>query len=163
MFDFKKCYFSKKKRPGQVKFLFLFLFLLTSCYKNHLYVQIENVDKNQLASSYIKSPDYRQKRNFYGQRVIIGWYFPKELFKKGLFVYLTVRFWDNKEVIKVFKVKKMHGIGSFYFPNKDRSKKNKILTYKVEVFTKEKELVDVWKHQFWTELIDVDKRDDLQK
>jgi hypothetical protein len=138
-------------------FLSIF-FLVTGCYKSHLYVQIENIGKDFLASSYVKTPDYRQQNPPTGQRIIVNWCFPKELYSKDLFIKLTVRFWSNTQVTKNHAILKLFGSKSFFFPSD--KKEDRILTYRIEVFSKEGNLIETWKHQFWTDLIDVDKEDE---
>lgn len=138
------------------KSLLLFLFFL-GCSRNQLYVHIQNLDQNYLASSHVKTPDYRQKNPFIGQRLVVSWNISKETLKEGLSLYVTVRFFDNTQVIYKRKIKKQRGILGFYFENKDQEVRKKILTYKAEIYTKDMQLVKIWKHQFWINLIDVDK------
>lgn len=126
-----------------------------------MHVQIENIGPEFLASSHVGTPDYRQENPPFGQRIIVSWDFPNILFKKNLDLFLTVRFWNNTQEIKEHHIKSRKGRKIFFFSNKEREKQNKILTYKVQVKTKDGELVDTWKHQFWTEVIDVDS-DDVQ-
>ena len=142
-------------------FLFLSFLMFFSCYKNHLYVQVEKIDKDFLASSHISTPDPMQEDPPYGQRVIISWSFPNHLYRKDLFVYLTVRFWDNKEALRIYKINRKWGTQTFYFSNKKREKGRKILTYQVQIVTQNKEIIEVWRHQFWTKLIDVDKEEEV--
>jgi len=139
-----------------VKRIFILFILFLGCYKDNLYVQVENIKKDFLASSHIGTPDYRQKNPPLGQRVIVSFDFPGRLLEKELFIYLTVRFWNNKEIFKKRKIKKSWGTEVFYFPNKENDKKKKILTYLVQIVTKDGKIVKKWEHQFWTTLIDVD-------
>ncbi len=140
--------------------LFFALFFLCSCYRNHLHVQIENIGTDFLASTHVGTPDYRQEDPPFGQRIIVSWDFPTILYKKDLSVFLTVRFWNNTEVTKEHRLHARKGRKLFFFSNKAREKQNKILTYRIQVKTKDGEIVDSWKHQFWTEVIDVDSDQD---
>ncbi len=75
---------------------------------------------------------------------------------------ITVRLWDNTEQVFSRPVERKRDYVDLYFPTEDKNLR--ILTYKVEVFTSDKELLEVWKHHFWTELIDVkDNRSSARK
>lgn len=131
-------------------FLAVLLLLLSGCYKDHLYVQQENVDVTFLASYWVRTPDPRLANPPRGQRLLIGWDFPYSLFSQDLILKTTVRFWDNEEKVIEEHVNYRRGSTAYAFSEADR---NKILTYKVEVVTEDGEIVETWKHHFWTERI----------
>ncbi|KPK32990.1 MAG: hypothetical protein AMS24_02545 [Chlamydiae bacterium SM23_39] len=139
-----------------MKRIFILFFLFLGCYKDSLYVQIENIRKDFLASHHVGTPDHRKKHPPIGQRVIVSFDFSSSLLKKEPFICLTVRFWDNREIVKKREIKRRWGTEVFYFPNKE---KNKILTYLVQIIDKEGKIIKKWEHQFWTDLIDIDKED----
>src|SRR5207245_514460 len=96
--------------------LFIFLFtLLAGCYKNHLYVQQEWVDRNFLASTKVGTPDPRQADPPQGQRLLVSWRFPDNLFYQGLGLVLTVRFWDEEEKVIQHPVERAWGYAAFNF------------------------------------------------
>ena len=130
------------------------LFFLFSCYKTHIFVQQEWVDDSFLASSYMHTPDPRKKNPPFGQKILIKWDYPLSMFKEKLSLVLTVRFWNNTEKKIILFLNKKRGYTSCFFPNKEKSKNNEILTYRIETFNGENELVEGWYHQLWTELID---------
>ncbi len=123
--------------------------LLASCYKGHLYVQQENVDGRSLASTYVHSPDPRSKHPPKGQRLLFSWDYPHSVYIRGITLVFTVRFWDNREETLIFPLQRKRGSSEFFFDDKE----NKILTYQVEAVTKDKEILETWKHQLWTDLI----------
>lgn len=127
--------------------ILFFLFFCTSCYKDHLYVQQEWVDRNFLASSRVGTPDRRQKNPPTGQRLLVGWRFPLNRVCEGLKILLTVRFWDNLEEVLVHPIDSSKG--TVAFPFFDR----KILTYQIQVVSGSGEVIETWEHQFWTKLI----------
>lgn len=142
--------------------LFLKVLLLSGCYKNHLYVQQEWIDGKHLASTHIDTPDPRRAHPPNGQKLLVKWDFPKSQFDRQLSLLITVRLWDNSEQCFVRPVERKRDFVDLYFPTEDKNLR--ILTYKVEVVTKEKEVLEVWKHHFWTELIDVkDNRSSARK
>lgn len=132
------------------------LFLFSSCYKNHLYVQQEKVDVRFLASSRVGTPDPRQKNPPEGQRLLIAWDFPLSVFREELILVTTVRLWDQSEEVKTYPLKRKRDSLAYFFPSKTEDKK--ILTYRVQVFNREGHLVEEWKHQFWRELINFEER-----
>ena len=136
-------------------FIFLF-FVLTGCSTNHLYVQMQKIDKGFLASNRVNTPDIRKKNPPYGQQINITWYFPKHWFYQKLSIYLTARFWDNTEEIRSYNISKKWGTVSFFFPNPSKMEKNKILTYKIDIINDKKDVLQTWLHQLWTEKIDID-------
>ncbi|MBU6383394.1 MAG: hypothetical protein KGR16_03665 [Verrucomicrobia bacterium] len=133
------------------KLLIMGLFL-TCCYKDHLYVQQEWVDRNFLASTHVNTPDPRQACPPEGQRLLIAWRFPMNMVDAGLSLDLTVRLWDNQEEHFIRPITQSHGHAAFNFFDHKR-----ILTYKIDILNAQGEVIEVWEHQFWTKLIDVDR------
>lgn len=148
----RKTDFSCCLRINQFNFkiaLWVILVLLTGCYRHHLYVQQEWVDRSFLASSYVNTPDPRQDDPPEGQRLLIAWDFPRSIFKKGLSLEISVRFWDDTQREIVRPAAKKRGYCAYFFPNE------KILTYRVRVRTQDGEIIESWNHHFWTELIEI--------
>lgn len=115
-------------------------------------MQQEWVDRNFLASTHVGTPDPRQCNPPEGQRLLLAWDFPKSLYSCGLSLALTVRFWDEEQIVQTLPLLRRRGTRALFFQGK------KILTYRVDVITANGEILESWLHQFWTELIDVGKR-----
>ncbi|OGN61835.1 MAG: hypothetical protein A3F40_02365 [Chlamydiae bacterium RIFCSPHIGHO2_12_FULL_27_8] len=146
-----------------MKKYFLLILILTSCFKNHLYVQHEKLDKNYLASTHIGSPDPRMKNPPSGQRISIAWDFPLSVFRnQELTLMLSVRFWDNTENLLVSKIERKRGYKIYKFQDDTIDKTKKILTYKVDVVNQDGKIVDVWKHQFWKKLIKINSEEHIE-
>lgn len=137
------------------------LSLLASCYKSHLYVQQEKVDANFLASSFVNTPDPRQEDPPIGQRLLIAWDFPLSSFRKHLQLKTTVRLWDQSEKVYYLPLERKRDSTTYFFPNKAPSLDKKILTYRIDVFTEEGEILESWEHHFWTKSINVDREESL--
>lgn len=131
---------------------FIIFTVFTGCYKEHLYVQQEWVDRSFLASSKIGTPDPRQECPPEGQRILVAWRFPDYLFFQQLRLRLTVRFWDNTEEVIDHFIHRTRSYAAFNFYKK------KILTYRIEVVNGQDEVIETWEHQFWTELINIDRK-----
>jgi len=123
--------------------------LFSGCYRHHLYVQQEWVDRSFLASSHVNTPDPRQADPPDGQRLLIAWDFPRSIFNQELSFVVCVRFWDDSEQVLMDPIQRKRGYHAYYFPKK------KILTYRVQVISKENEIIETWKHHFWTERIEI--------
>jgi hypothetical protein len=134
------------------KFVLLAL-LFGGCYKNHLYVQQEWVTPRFLASSHVKAPDPRQEDFIPGQRLLVGWDFPKSLFCQDLLLIVTIRLWDQTERVFTHPILYRRDAVAFSLPGPEKEKR--ILTYRAEVINRDDELVDVWEHQFWVEQIEI--------
>ena len=147
----------------KIKYLVLSILILsTSCYKNYLYVQHEKMNRTYLASTHVGTPDPRQKHPPEGQTLSIAWDFPLSIFRENLDMVVTVRFWDNKQDVFCEKIERKRGNRVYKFQDDTIDKSKKILTYKIDVFNEDGCLVDQWKHQFWKELIEINKDEDIK-
>lgn len=144
------------KNIGKLLVTIASLFFLVGCYQKHLYVQQEWMDEQFLASTYTHTPDPRQDNPPKGQRLILAWDFPLSLYKEQLSLITTVRLWDNQEMVYTLPLVRKRGYHVYSFPG-NRQKKVRILTYKVEVKNARGELIETWKHQLWSNLINVDQ------
>lgn len=134
---------------------------MTSCYKNYLYVHHEKMDSSFLASTHVGTPDPRLKHPPEGQRICISWDFPLSIYRENLTMISTIRFWDNKQDVLVYKIPRKRGYISYKFQDDSLNKNKRILTYKIEIFNEDGDLVDQWKHQFWKELIKINKEEEI--
>lgn len=129
-------------------------FFLASCGRSHLYVQQMVLDREYLASTHVGTPDRRQTNPPQGQRFLVGWHFPSNLFAEGLRLALTARFPDQTELVFSEPVKKTWGYAEFQFPRR-------LMTYRIQVINQWDEVVETWEHQLWTELIDIESNDSV--
>lgn len=116
-------------------------------------MQQECLDVNFLASTRIGTPDPRQENPPSGQRLLIAWCFPEDLFQQNLTLQITVRLWDNSEVQENLVVESKQSHKALFFPSTGGERR--ILTYRIIVTTKEGEVIETWKHPLWTELIQI--------
>jgi hypothetical protein len=123
--------------------------LCSGCYRNHLYVQQEYVDRNFLASSHVNTPDPRQSDPPEGQRLLVGWNFSRCMMDQEPSFVISMRFWDDTDQEIVDIIPRKRGSRAYDFPKK------KILTYRVQVVSKDGEILETWQHHFWTEKIEV--------
>lgn len=117
-------------------------------------MQQEWLDREFLASTHVGTPDPRQENPPKGHRLLVAWRFPNIWMDMGLKMQLTVRFWDDLQESICRPIDDAHGHTVFDF--RDR----RILTYEILILDKKGDCLEVWEHQFWTKLIDVDRRRD---
>jgi hypothetical protein len=120
-----------------------------------LYVQQEAIDRDFLASTKVGTPDPRQVDPPEGQRILIGWDYPKSVFSEGLTLVLTARLWDSTQKVLFKPIERKRDVAAFFFPSDEKEKK--ILTYRIQVINGEGKILETWKHHFWTELIEIDR------
>jgi hypothetical protein len=118
------------------------------------------MDSSYLASTHTKTPDPRKKHPPEGQKISVAWDFPLSIYRENLTLMTTVRFWDNKQDVFVYKIPRKRGYISYKFQDDSKDKNKRILTYKIDVFNEDGVLTAQWKHQFWKELISINKEDD---
>jgi len=132
-------------------FLIIALILFNGCQKTYLTVQQKWIDKGTLASTFVGSPDPLQEDFPYGKKVLIGWDFPLSVYMKNPYLLFTVRLWDQTEHTYRYEIDQKRGFAAMFFSEKDPAKK--LLTYKIDILDKEENILEVWEHQFWVELI----------
>ena len=125
----------------------VFLIFCQSCSQNHLTVQQEWIDQKYLASSFTKTPDPKKLVMEKGQMLTIGWDYPLTLFDEKLTMQLQIRFWNGTEKLLHHDIRRKRDFISYFFS------KERILTYRIDIFTKEEALLESWIHQLWTPLI----------
>lgn len=144
-------------RPGIMKyFICLTLLLLWGCAKRTaLSLAQDRVDARYLASTHVGTPDPRQADPPKGQRIIIDWYLPEEVFVKEPRIDLHLLFWNNTTQVVSYPLKRRSGHKVYYLLNKEFEEKKGILTYKAQIITADGSVYSEWKHQLWVNFIPV--------
>ncbi len=141
-------------RLGQC-FILLLLFLC-GCEKYYLSVKREYVDQSKLASTYVGSPDARQKNPPKGQELILEWRLPMESVDEKMVLVLDVLYKNYAQETISYPVLRRRGLVIYSLLGDEYKEKNGFLTYKAEIRTGEGEVLKEWKQQLWTELIVID-------
>lgn len=138
-------------------FAFLSLILLTSCgRRGYLSLLQDRVDARYLASTHVGTPDPRQADPPQGQRIVIDWYVPDEIFAQRPHIELQLLFWDNTTDVICYPMHRASGTKVYYLLDEDFQEKKGILTYKAEIITEDGALFHEWKHQLWVNLINIE-------
>jgi len=116
-------------------------------------VRQERVDAKFLASSWVGTPDPRKKSPPTGQRLLVSWAFPKSLFDQELQLRIRVKLWDQTEHLILRDVKYRTDSMAYFMEDKTEDESKRILSYLIEVFNIDGEIVTVWKHPLWVETL----------
>ncbi len=134
-------------------FLFLFCF---SCEKYYLSVKREAVDRMKLASTFVGSPDPRQKNLPKGQELILEWRLPEEALQEELILALSIIYKNHTEEKVCYPIDRRRGVITYSVLGKDYKVTDGFLTYKAEILGKDNTVIKEWKQQLWTDLIVID-------
>lgn len=132
--------------------LFLFAALSGCMPRETLSAFSEYVNREDLASYLVGTPDPSLNYPSVGQKLYITWNLPKEYTCQDLMLKLTMRFRDRTEIIQPVQLYQNTGTYVFELLNDDYFTRKGFLTYKIELFA-DQQLVDKWCHQMWVELI----------
>ncbi len=131
------------------------LLLLTGCRQYYLSVVQEWVDVRYLASTNVGTPDPRQEHPPIGQKLILDWRVPMEIYEKKPEVVLDLILWDHTARQIRFPIKRRMDFASYRLFNEEYEKSGGILTYRAKIVTEDGKIFREWKHQLWVNLITV--------
>lgn len=140
-----------------IRFTFFFLLiLLCGCEKYYLSVKREMINRNTLASTFVGSPDPRQKNPPRGQELMIEWRLPEEALSQKPVLVLKILYKNLQEEILNYPVTRKRGWVTHSVLGEAFEKTEGFLTYKGEIVGKDQKVIKEWKHQLWTNLIVID-------
>jgi hypothetical protein len=138
-----------------MKILLYFLVLLfCSCTSRPLFVYTQYLSNENLASSYVKSPDPHLDQPEWGQKLFIEWSLPRSIANEEWKLLLKLRFKNGKEETLCFRLCQIQGYYTYHLLNENFSLKGGISTYKAGIL-KNGEIYTEWKHPLWEELIQI--------
>lgn len=130
---------------------------LAGCEKYYLTVKREYVDRDQLASTYVGSPDPRQQNPPRGQELTMEWRLPVEAMEEPLTLVLSVLYRDYTQGTFCYPVDRRRGTVTYSLLGDEYTKTGGFLTYKAEIMTPNQWVVKQWKQVLWTELITLEE------
>ncbi|MGE0198704.1 MAG: hypothetical protein AB7N99_09145 [Simkaniaceae bacterium] len=139
------------------QYLILSLLLLCGCEKYYVSVKREYVDQSKLASTFVGSPDPRQKNPPKGQELIIEWRLPQDALDQKLTLVLSVIYKNHSEETLCYPVDRRRGVITYALLDEAYRKTEGFLTYKAEIKTLDGMIVKEWKQQLWVDLIVIDE------
>lgn len=134
--------------------IFLLLFLV-GCNSSHISVQTTFLNRTDLASYHVETPDPNLAYPLIGQRLLLSWTLPNSYLKKpDLYFRLTIRFKNHTQIVKNVIPKTVAGFYIYELRDSDYEETEGILTYKAEIIS-DGQILETWNHRLWVELIQV--------
>lgn len=150
------------------KFLFALLLafasiLLTSCSQRYINAHTVFLNRSQLASYHVETPDPNLNHPLMGQRLLVNWNVPLWLIQSypDLHLEITIRFGDRTEIVKKVRVSRTSGYYLYEILDENYFDKEGILTYKIDLISNG-EIIEKWRHQLWAEIITVGENNSEQ-
>ena len=132
--------------------ILLFL-VLTACTQQKLFVHMDYLSHENLASFHVGTPDPMLNNPPVGQRLIVSWAVPPSYLDfEDLHMEITLRLRNRQQMVKNVEVERRLGTYVLSLLNEDYFQTGGILTYKV-ILVGNGEVLDEFVHQLWTELI----------
>ncbi|MCK4934183.1 MAG: hypothetical protein KAR79_01215 [Simkaniaceae bacterium] len=116
------------------------------------------MNKESLASIFVKSPDPRQKKVPIGEQLIVHWKVPTRELQEGLILKLEILYKNLSQEVLEFPLGKGRGFQIYPLLDEKYLETEGFLTYKVEIVNSKGRTVKSWKQRLWTELITLDKQ-----
>lgn len=129
------------------------LLMLSGCEKYYVSVKRETVDRDCLASTFVGSPDPRQKKPPKGQELMIEWRLPESVMDEKFTLVLDVFYKNDSVETFYYPVEKRRGMVTYALLDEKYKEKGGLLTYKAEIRNEKEKIFKQWKQQLWTELI----------
>lgn len=129
--------------------------LLCSCSPNTLTTQTNYLNREQLASYHVGTPDPALATPIIGQRLLVHWNLDKAyLCCEDLYLYVHIRFGNREEHIEKVAIFDSSGYFSYKLMDEEFCEKESIATYKIEIYGNGS-LILCRQHQLWVELIQI--------
>ncbi len=110
-----------------------------------------------LASYHAGTPDPRLEHPPMGQKLILDWNVPREIFSQKPEVVLDLILWNYTTKQVRFPITSRLDYATYRLLNEEYEKTGGIMTYKAAIVTEKGEIFREWKHQLWVNLITIDQ------
>ena len=134
-------------------------FVLAGCDKYYLSLRQIHVTPTYLASSHVGTPDPRQAKPPFGQKLLIDWTVPPEVLAEKPEVVLYLVFKDHEEKQIRYPIEYRSGYRVYDLLNDAFVRSKGLLTYRAEIVTESGKVYREWKHQLWVKLINLDEEE----
>ncbi len=128
------------------------LFLLTSC-GHYVSVSKVTVDRSNLASTFVRSPDPEQISPPAGEKLYITWTLPLAMLPKDHELILSIVYKDLTEEKITYPLEHRIGVISFPLVNEKFEKTKGFYAYQVALLNKEQKVIDTWQHRMWIKIL----------
>lgn len=118
------------------------------------------IDKEQLASLFVGSPDPLQSDLPFGQKLILEFRLPSEAMeKKPLHLVLDLLYRDYSQESVTYPITQRQGEVTYVLGGLKYKEKRGFLTYRAQIIGNDKEIIREWEHLFWVDLIPLEALD----
>ncbi len=127
--------------------------VLIGCQARHLSVQSQYLNRSDLASFYIDTPDPHLRFPRIGKQLLVQWCFPRSYASYcDLHLKITIRFADRSEMVETVLINALQGHYLYQVVDEEYVSRGGIRTFKVEAIGNG-QVLDTWYHQLWVDLI----------
>jgi len=107
----------------------------------------------------VHTPDPRRKHPPLGQKLYIWWWVPNQAMEEKPELLVDILFWNTTKKEMRFDLKERRiGYEVFELVGKEYETTGGILTYRARMIGSEGNLIEEWRHQMWTNLIEIKGR-----
>ena len=146
------------KLSQMLLFFLLLLSLLTGCSNYRLDIVKQTITPELLASTFVKSPDPRQKHPSHGEELFISWRLHPDELQPPLHLIVDLIFCDLSQKRLSYSLFKKNGMINYVLLDEEYEKTGGLLTYKAKIINRHNELLQKWSPLFWVDLITIDNK-----
>lgn len=144
-------------------FLLTALLFLSACAPSGLSVRVDYLNHDTLASYHVNTPDPRLCCPPLGERLVISWSLSRETLDQQLTeLVVNIRLRNHTSVDERLTICEPTGSFTYTLLDDNYFSCGGILAYQAQIVQGET-VIDVWKHQIWTELIQFDDLEEDQE
>lgn len=137
----------------QLIFLFLICVFCSGCQKNFVTVVQEKIHRNLLASSFVDSPDPLQHTPPHGKKLYISWNIHGDYNLEECRLRISMIFRNRETKTVELDIPRKRGTILYSLLDQEYYETRGLLTYKVEILRKNEEILALWTHQMWVNIV----------
>lgn len=143
----------------QLIFLFLICVFCSGCQKNFVTVVQEKIHRNLLASSFVDSPDPMQHNPPHGKKLYISWNIQGAYNFEECRLRISMIFRNHETRTVELAIPRKRGTIVYSLLDQEYYETRGLLAYKVEILTKNEEILALWRHQMWVNIVQLRESD----
>lgn len=134
-------------------FLFLICVFCSGCQRSFVTVVQEKMHRSLLASSFVDSPDPMQYNSPRGKKLYISWNIDADRSFEDCLIRISMIFRNRNVKTLDVPIPRKRGTIVYSLLDQEYYEIQGLLTYKVEIVAKNEEILAVWTHQMWVDII----------
>jgi len=141
----------------------LFFLIFCGCEKYYISIKRDTIDQSKLASTFVESPDPRQKNPPKGEKLIIEWRLPSYVLHQYITLQLNIIYNNYSEQTLYYPVNQRKGIIIYSLLEDQYYKTGGFLTYVAKIKKSDGTVLKEWKQWLWVDRISLDDIDPHKK